>query len=159
MKKTSAGLLMYRYKNKILEVFIAHPGGPYYATKDEGAWDIPKGEVNDSEELIDAAQREFHEETGLRAQAPFIPLGTVTLKSGKIVHVWAFEGDWSGTLLPRATIAVEWPPHSGKYKEFPEMDRAGFFTIEQARRKLHPGKIPFLIRLEEYLKKKERSKS
>ncbi|MBI4044597.1 MAG: NUDIX domain-containing protein [Candidatus Diapherotrites archaeon] len=150
MKKTSAGLLMYRLKDGELEVFLAHPGGPFYVRKDEGFWTIPKGEVNENEELLAAAQREFEEETGVVPEVEFIPLGSVRQKSGKIVHAWAFEGKKEPHILPKSNFfEMEWPPHSGKTGRFPEIDKAEFFGAKKAREKIHPAQAEFIERLEE----------
>ncbi len=153
MKKVSAGLLMYRFHNNVLQVFIVHPGGPYFKNKDEGAWSLPQGETEPGEELLQTAKREFHEETGMNAEGNFIPLGQITLKSGKDVHAWAFEGNWSGMLAANSFMKMEWPPRSGKLITFPEVDKAAFFTCEVAKRKLHPMKALFVERLEKHLSK------
>ncbi|HLC54289.1 MAG TPA: NUDIX domain-containing protein [Candidatus Nanoarchaeia archaeon] len=148
--KTSAGLLMYRFKNKALEVFIVHPGGPFWKNKDDGAWSIPKGEVNDDEkeDLLKTAKREFNEETGIEASSEsFVPLGNVTLKSGKCVHAWAFKGDWSGVLMCQSFVEIEYPPRSGKFKKFPEVDKASFFSPEIAKKKINPAQSLLIDRL------------
>jgi predicted NUDIX family NTP pyrophosphohydrolase len=151
--KVSAGLLMYRIRDGRLEVFIAHPGGPFFAAKDEGYWSLPKGETEPGEDLLAAAVREFKEETGIEPQTPFIELGSVKQKSGKIVHGWAFEGDWDESRPLRSNrFEIEWPPRSGKRQDFPEIDRAGFFSIAEARRKLTEAQHPFLERLQAALK-------
>jgi predicted NUDIX family NTP pyrophosphohydrolase len=146
--KMSAGLLMYRIQNGELEVFLAHPGGPFFARKDNGYWTIPKGELNHGEDLIAAAVREFTEEVGLRPCGEFLPLGSIQQKGGKIVHAWAFEGDWGENQIHRCNLfALEWPPKSGKRCEFPEVDRVCFFPIPEAKRKLKETQHPFLDRL------------
>jgi predicted NUDIX family NTP pyrophosphohydrolase len=150
--KISAGLLMFRHKNSELEFLLVHLGGPFWTKKDAGAWFLPKGEVNPGENEQSAAIREFNEETGLTpsANAELVPLGTVTHKSGKIVHAWAFEGDCDPAAVRSNTFEMEWPPRSGKTKAFPEIDRAAFFTLESAREKMHPTEFAFLPRLLEH---------
>jgi predicted NUDIX family NTP pyrophosphohydrolase len=148
MGKASAGLLMYRKRNAQLEVLLVHLGGPLWAKKDAGAWFVPKGEVNPGEDELSAAQREFQEETGIRpAGSEFLPLGSVKHKSGKKVTAWAFEGDCDPTAVRSNTFQMEWPPRSGKTREFPEVDRAAFFTVDAAREKMHPAEFEFLPRL------------
>ena len=155
MKKTSAGLLMYRFKNGELKVFLAHPGGPFYTRKDDGFWTIPKGEVNENEELLAAAQREFEEETGIVPEGEFIGLGSVRQKSGKIVYAWAFEGKKKPHALPKSNLfEMEWPPHSGKTEKFPEIDKAEFFDTQIARKKILPAQSEFIERLEKHLETK-----
>ncbi len=149
-QKISAGLLMYRFK-PTLEVFLIHPGGPFYKNKDEGVWSIPKGELNENESVIDAAQREFEEETGIKPYGPFTSLGDTRLKSGKTIHAFSFKGDWDGMLTKVSTFALEWPPKSGKIVHFPEVDRAAFFSIDRARKKLHEAQHIFLKKLEEQI--------
>lgn len=151
-KKVSAGLLMYRFNQGALEVFIVHPGGPYWKNKDEGAWSLPQGELEQGEEVFEAAKREFYEEIGMKPEGTFIPLGQVTLNSGKDVHAWAFEGDWSGLLTTQSFMKAEWPPRSGKFISFPEVDKAAFVSCNTAKKKLHPAKALFVERLEEHLK-------
>ena len=147
--KVSAGLLMYRIRAGQLEVFLAHPGGPLFVNKDDGHWSIPKGETESDEELLAAAVREFTEETGIEPQGEFIELGLVKQKGGKLVHGWAFEGDWDESRpLKSNTFEMEWPPRSGRKQHFPEIDRAGFFTIDEAKRKLKETQHPFLERLQ-----------
>ena len=149
-QKISCGLLMYRLKNG-LELFLVHPGGPFFKNKDYGTWTIPKGEVNQGEKLIDTARREFGEETGIVApDTNYIALGSVRLKSGKIIHGWAFEGDWSG-LLRSNQFSMEWPLKSGKMKSFPEADKAMFFSVEVAKKKIHPAQASFIDSLVESL--------
>jgi predicted NUDIX family NTP pyrophosphohydrolase len=135
MPRQSAGLLMYRLREGKLEVFLAHPGGPFYARKDEGFWTIPKGEPDPDEDLLDAAKREFQEETGIAPTGPFIPLTPIRQKGEKIVHAWAFKGDWEGKIVSN-TFSIEWPPKSGRMAEFPEIDRAEFFDVPVAQRKV-----------------------
>lgn len=154
-KKSSAGLLMYRKNNNKLEVFLVHPGGPYFKNKDEGVWTIPKGEIESEESIFEAAKREFQEETGIRPTGNFIPLDTVKQKGGKIIHAWAFEGDMS--TFKSNYFEMEWPPRSGRKQKFPEVDKALFFTIAEATRKINPAQIVFLERLGELLNRKAKS--
>ncbi len=147
MGKRSAGLLLYRKRNARLEVLLVHLGGPFWAKKDAGAWFVPKGEVNPGEDELSAAKREFQEETGLASGADLLPLGSVKHKSGKNVSVWAFEGDCNPAALRSNTFQMEWPPRSGSIREFPEIDRAAFFTIEAAREKMHPTEFELVSRL------------
>ena len=150
MPKTSAGLLMYRSRTEhraLPEVLLVHSGGPYWKNKDDGAWTLPKGEVEPGEDLLAAATREFNEETGFTAVEPFLALGQVKHKSGKIVHAWAFPGDCDPTQIRSNTFEIEWPPKSGRKQEFPEIDRAQFFDLTTARRKILPAELPLLDRL------------
>jgi predicted NUDIX family NTP pyrophosphohydrolase len=152
--RTSAGLLMFRKSPKGLEVLLAHPGGPYFRNKDEGAWTIPKGEAAESEDLFSRARIEFEEELGIAAPvaANWIELGTVKQKGGKIVHAWAFEGDCPADFVAVSnSFELEWPPRSGQMQQFPEIDRAEFFSIEKARKKIKEAQIAFLDRLVEAL--------
>lgn len=148
MAKTSAGLLMYRNAVRSLQVMLVHPGGPFWARKDEGAWSIPKGEFGESEPPLDAAIREFKEETGLTPHGPFIPLGSAKQPSGKVVTVWTFEGDWDPAMLRSNVFTLEWPPKSGTKREFPEVDRAAWFETWEARRKILPGQVTFIDEVE-----------
>jgi len=151
MAKQSAGLLMFRrLPGRPLEVLLAHPGGPFWAKKDLGAWTIPKGEYTDEDPLA-AAQREFQEETGCVPAGPFIELATIRQKSGKVVSAWAFEADWDPCGLRSNDFELEWPKGSGKMQAFPEVERAEWFTIEEARRRVLPAQVPFLDRLCERL--------
>ena len=148
--RISAGLLMFRRRNNELEVLLAHPGGPFFTRKDDGAWTIPKGEAAPGEDLLTRAQIEFEEEVGFRPKTvrDYIELGSIIQKGGKTVHGWAFEGDLPESFEPKSNLfEMEWPPHSGKRKEFPEIDRAEFFTEAIARQKIKPAQIPFLDRL------------
>lgn len=146
MPKQSAGLLLFRRKVG-LEVLLVHPGGPFFAKKDAGAWTIPKGEFTDEELALAAAQREFLEETSFPPRGPFLPLGTIKQSGGKLVHAWAFEGDLEVEKIRSNTFTIEWPPKSGKQREFPEIDRAGWFTLEAAAEKMNPAQTAFLERL------------
>src|SRR5262249_11031926 len=148
MSVISAGLLMYRIKAGKLQVLLAHPGGPFYKKKDLGAWSIPKGEVNPGEDLLKAAKREFAEETGITPTGEFVSLSQVKQRTGKIVHAWAFQADCNPDTIVSNQFTMEWPPHSGQQMEFPEIDRAEFFTIADARQKINPGQIPLLDELE-----------
>jgi predicted NUDIX family NTP pyrophosphohydrolase len=150
--RVSAGLIMYRFRGGELEVFLAHPGGPYAASSDEGYWTIPKGRQKPGETLLEAAKREFEEEVGIRPTGPYMELGQIRQKGGKIVHAWAFGGQWDDSKPIRSnTFEMSWPPCSGQMREFPEIDRANFFTIPAARRKLKETQCPFLDRLMEML--------
>jgi predicted NUDIX family NTP pyrophosphohydrolase len=147
MPRRSAGLLMYRRSREGLEVLLVHPGGPFWKKKDDGAWSIPKGEYGAGEDPLDAARREFQEETGLVAQAPFTPLTPIKQPGGKIVQAWAFEGDRDAEALKSNTFSMEWPPGSGRRQEFQEVDRAGWFGIEDAKRKILRGQVGLLAEL------------
>lgn len=142
---------MFRKKVRELEVFLVHPGGPFWAAKDAGAWTVPKGEYVDGEEPLDAAKREFTEETGFAADGDFIDLGSVRQTSGKIVNAWAFEGDCDPEKLKSNFCEIEWPPRSGKKKEIPEVDRGAWFTLHQARAKILSSQFGFLDVLEQKL--------
>lgn len=155
MPKQSAGLLMYRRRGGALEVFLVHPGGPFYAAKDEGVWSIPKGEFSAGEDPLTAALREFTEETGFEAEGPFRALTPVQQRSGKVVHAWAVEGDVDAGAIRSNTFAMEWPPKSGTQEDFPEADRAGWFTAPEAKGKLLPAQIPLLEELQHLLDEPE----
>jgi predicted NUDIX family NTP pyrophosphohydrolase len=147
MAKRSAGLLMYRRKQDEIEVFLVHPGGPYWTNKDLRAWTIPKGEYDDEEEPFAAAQREFFEETGFTADGEFLSLGEVRQKSGKLVTAWAFLGDCDPTQLKSNTCEIEWPPKSGKRLQIPEIDCGQWFTMDEARRYIRAELNELLLRL------------
>ena len=147
MTKRSAGLLMYRITRDQIEVFLVHPGGPLWSKKDSGAWTIPKGEYGEDEEPLDAAVREFNEETGFSSSGPMHPLGQVRQKNGKLVTAWAFAGDCDPSALRSNTFTLEWPPRSGRRQEFPEVDRGAWFSLDAARQKINPGQRPLLDRL------------
>jgi predicted NUDIX family NTP pyrophosphohydrolase len=147
MPKHSAGLLMYRYRNEVQEVFLVHPGGPFWAKKDLGAWSIPKGEYSLEEDALAAARREFTEETGFAAEGEFIPLTPLKQPSGKIISAWAFSGDCDPKAVKSNTFTLEWPPRSGQEQEFPEVDRAGWFTLEEAKVKIIKGQLGFVEEL------------
>jgi predicted NUDIX family NTP pyrophosphohydrolase len=141
---------MYR-RRAALELLLVHPGGPYWARKDDGAWTIPKGEYADDEDPLAAACREFLEETGLAATGPFLALTPIRQRGGKRVEAWAFAGDCDPARLVSNNFSMEWPPRSGKFAEFPEVDRAEFFAIEAARRKLLAAQVGFVDELERLL--------
>jgi predicted NUDIX family NTP pyrophosphohydrolase len=149
MPRVSAGLLMFRLRDGKLQVLLAHPGGPFFKNKDEGTWTIPKGEIEPGEDLLEAAKREFNEETGLTPMGPFIALTTVRQKGGKIVHAWAFEGDCYPSAVVSNTFTLEWPPRSGRRMEFPEIDRADFFDVATAKRKIKSGQEALIEELEQ----------
>lgn len=144
MPKRSAGLLMYRRRSQQLEVFLVHPGGPLWAKKDLGAWTIPKGEYNESEQPLAAAIREFHEETGITASGNFIDLGTIRQSGGKLVSAWAFEGDCDPAQLTSNLCQLEWPPRSGRLIQFPEVDRGAWFSLSEAAKRILRGQQPLL---------------
>jgi predicted NUDIX family NTP pyrophosphohydrolase len=154
MRQLSAGLLMYRTIHGTHQFFLVHPGGPFYAKKDDGVWTIPKGLIDEGEELLGAAKREFLEETGIAAEGNFISLSSVRLKSGKEVHAWMFEGEWdeSGGITSN-TFPLEWPPRSGKFIQVPEADRGGWFDLARALEKINLSQQPLLLRAAEILKK------
>jgi len=149
--KKSAGLLMYRTQQGSPQVLLAHPGGPFWRGKDEGAWTIPKGEYEETEQPLAAAQREFTEETGFEAAPPFVPLGEIVQKSGKRITAWAFAGDCDPGQLRCNTFELEWPPRSGRRQSYPEIDRAEWFGLDEARRKIIPAQRALLDRLEKAL--------
>jgi predicted NUDIX family NTP pyrophosphohydrolase len=146
----SAGVLLYRRKDP-LELFLIHPGGPYWAKKDLGAWSIPKGEIQEGESPLTAAKREFAEETGSPVDGLFIDLGSVRLRSGKRIHGFAVEGDCDAASVESNLFSIEWPPRSGQIKEFPEVDRASWFGVDEARQRIHAGQAAFIERLLERL--------
>lgn len=151
--RSSAGFLLYRRRAGALEVLLAHPGGPYHARRDEGAWTIPKGEPEPGEALLDAARRELREEIGCEPREPLIPLGCVVQRGGKTVHAWACESDYEeGTPLPANTFEIEWPPRSGRRRSFPEIDRVAYLPLAAAQRKINEAQRAFLARLEEALR-------
>lgn len=151
MPRKSAGLLLYRRLKSKVEVFLVHPGGPYWAKKDDGIWSIPKGEFSEDEEPLTAAQREFKEETGFSITGQFHPLNPVTQPGGKTVYAWAVEGDVDAAAINSNTFSVQWPPGSVKIQQFPEADRADWFTIDVARQKILKGQIGLLDQLESIL--------
>ena len=147
MAKRSAGILLYRHTPAGLEMFLVHPGGPFWAKKDAGAWSIPKGECQPGENALAAAMRELVEETGFRPEGLYVALGSFRQSSAKTVEVWALEGDVDPAKLRSNTFKMEWPPKSGRREGFPEIDRAGFFTIPMAMQKIMPAERPLLDRL------------
>lgn len=142
---------MYRRSGGRLEVFLVHPGGPFWAKKDLGAWSIPKGEYESAELALEAAKREFHEETGLIPQGAFIEIGTIKQSGGKLVTAWAFEGDFDPTHLISNTCKIEWPPRSGRLTEFPEVDRGAWFSLPHAKERILKTQQPFLENLSQAL--------
>lgn len=153
--KTSAGILLYRIINSDLEVFLVHPGGPYWEKKDDGAWSVPKGEFEEGEDSLEAARREFREETGSDIKGDFMELKPLKQPSGKVVYVWAVEGNIDEVSIESNLFTMEWPPKSGKKQEFPEVDRGGWFTIPEARKKLLKGQVGFLDELQKRLGRSE----
>jgi predicted NUDIX family NTP pyrophosphohydrolase len=151
MPKQSAGLLLYRINDQKLEVFLVHPGGPFWAKKDRGAWSIPKGEYSAGEEPLAAARREFQEETGFAVEGDFIELGTIRQAGGKLVSAWAIEGDCDPAALTSSLAQIQWPPRSGKTIEFPEVDRGTWFPLSEARERILQSQTPLLDRLVEKL--------
>jgi predicted NUDIX family NTP pyrophosphohydrolase len=149
--KRSAGLLLYRIRAGALEALLVHPGGPLWAKKDLGAWSIPKGEYGSGEDPLEAARREFEEETGFRVTGPLLPLTRVRQPGGKEVLAWAVEGDADAAAVRSNTFSMEWPPRSGRKVEFPEVDRAAWFDVDEARRKILKGQLPLLDELERLL--------
>lgn len=139
---------MYRWNQGVLNVLLAHPGGPFWAKKDSGAWSIPKGELTENEDALQAAKREFLEETGITVSGELVPLTPQKQPGGKVIHAWAFEGDCDPSTISSNTFAMEWPPRSGKIQEFPEVDRAAWLTLDAAREKIVKGQLPFLEELE-----------
>ena len=152
MPKKSAGLLMYRRRHGVLEVFLVHPGGTIWQKKDVGSWSIPKGEYTSGEDPLDAARRELQEETSSKASGEFTPLTPRRQQSGKTITAWAFEGDCDASTIKSNTFLVEWPPRSGRQQEFPEVDRAGWFSIPVAKEKIIRGQSGFLDELVQIIK-------
>jgi predicted NUDIX family NTP pyrophosphohydrolase len=153
--KESAGLVIYRVRDNELEFLLVHPGGPLWQNKDAGIWSIPKGEIHTGEDGLEAAKREFEEELGVQAQGAFVKLTPITQKSGKIVHAWGFAGDCDPSQIRSNTFSMEWPPRSGRTGTFPEVDRAAFFNLEQAKGRINPAQVALL---EELLRKLGRSR-
>jgi predicted NUDIX family NTP pyrophosphohydrolase len=148
MAKRSAGILMYRRREGELQVFLGHPGGPFWSKKDAGAWSIPKGEIDEGEDPLAAAKREFAEETGLRPDGELVALAPIRQKGGKVVLAWAIEGDCDARAIKSNIFSMEWPPKSGKMAEFPEIDRAEWFSLDEARRRINPGQLPLIEELQ-----------
>jgi predicted NUDIX family NTP pyrophosphohydrolase len=151
MPKMSAGLLVYRQRCGETEIFLVHPGGPFWAKKDEGAWSIPKGEVGEGEDALAAAIREFHEETNVSVSGEYTPLDAVKQPSGKIIHAWATQADFDAGAIRSNTFSIEWPRGSGVVREYPEVDRAAWFGLESARQKVIKGQIPIIDQLAQLL--------
>ena len=147
MAKQSAGILLYRNIANQLQVFLVHPGGPFFKNKDSGSWSIPKGEFLDDEDALVAAKREFLEETGQSIDGDFIPLQPVTLKSGKKVFAWAVQGDIDHQTIISNFFEMEWPPKSGKRQSFPEVDRGGWFSVQEASAKINDAQVGFIEEL------------
>lgn len=158
MSKHSSGILLYKFNNEKLEVMLVHPGGPFWARKDKGAWSIPKGLLEENENPLEAAKREFKEETGFDIDGEFISLGELQQPSKKIVHAWAIEMDLDATRIRSNTFTLEWPKNSGKIQEYPEIDKGDWFDIKQAKKKILIGQISFidsLIEIIKYVPRKE----
>ena len=147
MTRTSAGLLLYRWRDGALEVFLVHPGGPFWARKDDGAWSIPKGEFAPGEDPLAAARREFAEETGLAVDGEVRALAPIRQAGGKVVHAFALEGELDAGAIRSNSFTIEWPPRSGRLREFPEVDRAGWFALAEARRKILKSQLGLLEQL------------
>jgi len=157
MVKNSAGILMYRRRQGIVEVLLAHMGGPYWAKKDLGAWSIPKGEYSPGEDPLAAGRREFEEETGVSVSGEFTALIPIKQSGGKIVHIWAIEGDCDASSIRSNTFLMEWPPRSGRQQAFPEIDRAEWFTLDIAKDKVTKGQRGFIEQLGRLLQQKDKS--
>ena len=153
MPRQSAGILLYRLDAGEPQVFLAHPGGPFWKKKDDGAWTIPKGEIGEGEEPLAAARREFEEEIGVRIAGDFIELQPIRQRSGKIVHAWAVAGDCDPSCVRSNLFSMEWPPKSGRQAEFPEVDRAAWFSLADARKKILSGQVPLLDEPEALLRR------
>lgn len=153
MPKQSAGILLYRKSNNVLEVFLVHPGGPFWKNKDDGAWSIPKGEYERDEDPLEAARREFYEETGQYIDGEFIALKPIKQKSGKIVQAYLVAGDIDAGNIKSNLFEIEWPPKSGKMQSFAEVDRAGWFTVDEARIKMNAGQVGLVEELVQLVNK------
>ena len=154
MSKQSAGILLYRRRGE-WEFLLGHPGGPFWVHKDSHSWSIPKGEFNPQENALEAAQREFREETGFPVSGPFIPLTPLRQPSGKVIYAWAAQGDWDPAGINSNTCRIEWPPRSGRQLDVPELDRAGWFPFAEACQKLVLGQVGFLNELLSVLRARE----
>jgi len=150
MSKKSAGILLYRFTNKVIEFFLIHPGGPFFIKKDLGGWSVPKGEFDESENSFDAAIREFKEEVGVDLSGKAITLSPIKQKGGKEVFAWAMKGDLDPQNILSNTFTIEWPPKSGKFRDYPEVDKGDWFDYDAAKQKINPAQIPFI---EELIKK------
>jgi predicted NUDIX family NTP pyrophosphohydrolase len=155
MPQQSAGILAYRFTKTALQVFLVHPGGPFWKNKNEGAWSIPKGELNEREDILLAAQREFTEETGIKLSGDFTPLQPVKQRSGKWVHAWAIAADFDAESIVSNTFLLPWPPKSGKTIVIPEVDRGEWMDISKAKLMINPGQAPLLDELVDLLSKSE----
>jgi len=153
MPKHSAGILLYRKTSLAVEFFLVHPGGPFFKNKDDGAWSIPKGEFDADEDPLTAARREFEEEISIKLTGNFIPLTSITQKGGKVVQAWAVEGDIDAKSIQSNTFTIEWPPRSGKMATFPEVDRAGWFSYDEAVKKINAAQVAFLDEMRDILNK------
>jgi predicted NUDIX family NTP pyrophosphohydrolase len=147
-KKQSAGIVLFKVKKDELMIFLVHPGGPFWKKKDDGAWSIPKGEFDEDENALEAAKREFNEETGYILSGDFIELTPVKQKSGKIVHAWALEKDIDADTIKSNSFTIEWPPKSNKMVAYPEIDKAAWFTADEAKMKINPAQVPLIDELE-----------
>jgi predicted NUDIX family NTP pyrophosphohydrolase len=154
MPKKSAGILLYRFDNSLLQVLLVHPGGPFWAKKDLGAWSIPKGEFEADEPPLDAAKREVEEETGINVQGKFIELAPVKQKNGKIIYAWAVQGNFNAAKIKSNEFELEWPPKSGKKQAFPEVDKAAWFAVNEAMEKIVKAQVPLIYDLENSLQRK-----
>lgn len=154
MAKKSAGILLYRAQNKQVQVLLVHPGGPFWSKKELGSWSVPKGELNENEDILHAAIREMEEETGFKANGPFIALQPVKQKSGKIIYAFAAQNDFDPKNLKSNNCFVEWPPRTGKRLEIPEVDKAEWLYLNEAKEKIVKGQLPILIELEQKLENK-----
>jgi predicted NUDIX family NTP pyrophosphohydrolase len=154
--KLSAGILLYRKRGGLLEVFLVHPGGPFWKNKDDGAWSIPKGECDEGADLLSEAKREFMEETGAALRGEFLPLTPVRQAGRKLIYAWAVEGELDPGKLRSNTFVMEWPPRSGQWQTFPEVDRGGWFSLPEARTKLLAGQQPLLQQLEKLVEARKR---
>ncbi len=154
MKKQSAGVLLYRFIKNSMEIFLVHPGGPFWKNKDKGSWSIPKGEFKDDEDALDAAKREFCEETGSNISGQFIKFSPIKQKSGKLIFCWAVQGDIDKEEIRSNTFELEWPPHSGAKQEFPEIDKSGWFNVTKAKEKIIPAQAALIDELMEKVKEK-----
>ncbi len=151
MLKMSAGILLFRFINEHPEILLLHPGGPYWAKKDVGAWSIPKGLLNENEEPKQAAVRELKEETGIDVKGDLIKLTPIKQKGNKIVFAWALEQDFNPLDIKSNYFEIEWPPKSGEKKQFPEMDKGSWFTVKEAKKKILPAQLPFIVELEKMI--------
>lgn len=149
MAKTTAGILLYRYSNGMPEFFLVHPGGPFWSRKDIGAWSVPKGELNENEDVLLAAKREFEEETSIKVDGEFIELKAVKGSNGKTIRIFALQHDVDPSLVKSNLFSMEWPAKSGKFREFPEVDRGGWFSFEEAVVKINKHQVPVLQELKE----------